>query len=285
MVFRAALLLVPTVLFALPSSVFAQAPVPAAPPEVEQALRARVTEFFQDFVDGKFRQAINLVAEDTQDAYFSSPKAEYKAFKIEGIDYSDNFGKANVQLTMKQVWKLKAEGFLQDTIVDAPMSTAWKVENGKWVFYQPPAPSDGWVTPMGPSQGFRKPDGSTPIPKKLDEATINQEASRLLHLTGVDKDAVTLRTDVASSAKVVFHNGAQGSVSVALEHLPKAPPGLEVKLSKSDLNADQDAVVEVVYDPAKAEGQAPPTGFYFALDVAPFDQRIVVQVLFAATEK
>src|SRR5580692_11095665 len=130
MVARAALLFVPTVLFVLPSTAFAQVPAPAAPPEVEQALRARVTEFFQDFVDVKFRQAINLVAEDTQDAYFSSPKAEYKEFRIDGIDYSDNFSKATVRLTMKQVWKLKAEGFLQDTIVDAPMSTAWKVENG-----------------------------------------------------------------------------------------------------------------------------------------------------------
>lgn len=223
MVARAALLFLPTLLFVVPSTVCAQAPEAAAPVEVDQALRARVTEFFQYFVDGKFRQAINLVAEDTQDAYFSSPKAEYKGFRIERIDFSDNFAKANVQLMMKQVWKLKAEGFLQDTVVDAPMSTAWKVENGKWVFYQPPPPPDGWVTPMGPSQGFKKPDGSTQIPKKLDEATITQEANRVLHLTGVDKDNVTLRADVPSSAKVVFHNGAQGSVSVALERLPKAP--------------------------------------------------------------
>ena len=143
MVARAALLLLPTVLFVLPSAVCAQAAAPAAPAEVEQALRTRVSEFFQDFVDGKFRQAINLVAEDTQDAYFSSPKAEYKAFKIEGIDFSDGFAKANVHLTMKQVWKLKAEGFLQDTVVDAPMTTAWKIENGKWVFYQPAAAPDG----------------------------------------------------------------------------------------------------------------------------------------------
>ena len=285
MVARAALLFVPTVLFVLPLTVCAQAAAPAPPVEVEQALRARVTEFFQDFVDGKFRQAINLVAEDTQDAYFSSPKAEYKGFKIEGIDFSDNFAKANVLLTMKQIWKLKAEGFLQDTVVDAPMTTAWKVENGKWVFYQPPPPPDGWVTPMGASQGFRKPDGTTPIPKKLDDATINSEANRVLHLTGVDKDNVTLRSDVASSGKVVFHNGAQGSVSVSLERLPKAPPGLEVKLNRNDLNANQDAIIEVAYDPTKAEGQAPPSGFFVALDVAPFDQRFVVQVLFAASAK
>jgi hypothetical protein len=90
---------------------------------------------------------------------------------------------------------------------------------------------------------------------------------------------------VASSAKVVFHNGAQGSVTVALERLPKAPPGMDVKLNANDLNAGQDAIVEVVYDPTKAEGQAPPSDFFFALDVAPFDQRFVVQVLFEAAAK
>ena len=69
---------------------------------------------------------------------------------------------------------------------------------------------------------------------------------------------------------------------VALERLSKSAPGLDVKLNRNDLNADQDAVIEVSYDPSNAEGQRPPSGFSFALDVAPFDQRFVVQVVFEA---
>src|SRR5580704_3639831 len=116
-------LLLAAACFLIPSAVFAQASSPAAPPEVDQVLRARVTEFFQDFVDGKFRLAINLVAEDTQDFYFASPKLEMVAFKIQAINYSNNFTNAVVNLSVTRVLRLKAEGFLQDTNVDGPMET------------------------------------------------------------------------------------------------------------------------------------------------------------------
>jgi hypothetical protein len=276
---RAALLFVPTALMMLPAVGFSQAP--AAQPEIEQALRARVTEFFQDFVDQKFRQAINLVAEDTQDAYFSSPKAEYKAFKIDWVEFSEGFTKAEVRLTVKQVWKLKAEGFMQDQLVDTPMSTSWKIEAGKWVFYQPPLAADGFVTPMGRSQGFTKPDGSVSMPKKLDEATLNTEADRLLHQTGVDKTSVILSSDKPSTARIVFHNGAQGSVYVTLDGLPKVSSGLNVALDKHDVTGGQDAIVEIGYDPKAAQG-TPATPFELAIDVAPFDQRYVIRVAFQA---
>lgn len=37
-----------------------------APPNVDEALRARITEFYQYFVDGKFRDADGLVADDSK---------------------------------------------------------------------------------------------------------------------------------------------------------------------------------------------------------------------------
>lgn len=67
MAVRTALFLLPAALWLVPAAAIAQT-TPPAPPEVDQALRSRVTEFFQNFVDKKFRQAINLVADDTQDA-------------------------------------------------------------------------------------------------------------------------------------------------------------------------------------------------------------------------
>ena len=278
MAVRSALFVVPAALLLIPAAVVAQIQSPAAPPEVEQALRARVSEFFQDFIDGKFRQAINLVAEDTQDQYFASPKAEIKAFKIDTIDFSSDFTKANVKLTVKQVWKLKAEGFLQDELVDAPMAVTWKIEDGKWVWYQAPLPPDGWVTPMGPSAGFHKPDGTAPIPKKLDEATLAAEAARILQqVSSIDKNQVTLSSDKPSSAKVVFHNGAPGSVSVSV--VMAAHAGFTARFDKQDVNSGQDAVLEINYTPVDGQ-QAPPAGFDIAVEVAPFDQHYPIRVEF-----
>ena len=85
--FQAAILL-------LPLAAFAQTP----PPDVDQALRARVTEFFQAHVDGAFRKAFEIVAEDTKDYYFATEKVRFKSFKIVDIKYSDNFTKAVVNL-------------------------------------------------------------------------------------------------------------------------------------------------------------------------------------------
>ena len=50
-------------------------PAEASPPEVEQALCARIGEFYQDQVGGKFRQAEALVAEETKDYFYSASQA------------------------------------------------------------------------------------------------------------------------------------------------------------------------------------------------------------------
>src|ERR1051326_4222020 len=146
---RAALVLLPAVLFA-------QTPQ-EPPPGIDQALRARVTEFFQDLVDGKFREAMDLVADDTKDEYFNSAKTSPKAYVIQDVKYSDNFTKAVVTLQIKRVWTLQQ----QQAIVDVPMTTTWKQEKDKWVWHHDVTPTS-WPTPMGPSDSslFKKnPDG------------------------------------------------------------------------------------------------------------------------------
>ena len=85
----------------LPVLAFAQ----NAPPVVDQALRARVTEFFQDHVDGNFRKAYDLVAEDTKDYYFGAQKFQFKSFHIDGIKFFDDYTKADVNVTGERVWQ------------------------------------------------------------------------------------------------------------------------------------------------------------------------------------
>jgi hypothetical protein len=56
----------------LPMIALGQLQTPAEQADV--ALRARVTEFLQYHVDGNFRKAYDMVAEDTKDDYFASGK-------------------------------------------------------------------------------------------------------------------------------------------------------------------------------------------------------------------
>jgi hypothetical protein len=74
----------------------AQTPEPAAPPEVEQALRARVTQFYELQKEGKFRQTEQYVAEDTKDLYYAMAKTGCISFELGKISYSDDFTKATV---------------------------------------------------------------------------------------------------------------------------------------------------------------------------------------------
>src|SRR5580658_2939209 len=161
MTIRAALLLLPLV-------AFGQTP----PAGVDQALRARANEFFQDFVDGQYRKAFTMVAEEAQDEYFGSPKAELRAFKIDNIKYNDEFTEAVVNLIVKRVWKFQG----QEMVPEVPMSTTWKIENGKWVWYNKVQPNT-WVTAMGPSDVTviaRKADGTiSGMPDKLDQKTVD----------------------------------------------------------------------------------------------------------------
>ncbi len=92
------------------------------------------------------------------------------------------------------------------------------------------------------------------IPKKLDDATIASEAERILQqVSSVDKEQVTLSPDKLSSAKVNFHNGAPGSVSLSIGGLAEVSSGFSAKFDKQDVNSGQDAVLEISYDPSGAD--------------------------------
>lgn len=253
---------------------FAQTP----PPDVDQALRGHVAEFFQDFVDGKYRQALNLVAEDTQDEYFSAPKMEIKEFRIDGISYSSDFKSATVKLTVKRVWKLKADGFLNDSVIDTPMDTAWRIENDKWVWSNH-TPKGDWLTPMGPSSGDKLAEQQSGVPKKIDQATMDAKAMEILGQgqSNVTPNQVTFQPGKASSAKLKFHNGVPGSVRLSIDP-PPAKTGLTAKLGQTDLGAGADTTIEIEYNPPPDA----PTGSQIArlaVVVEPFGQTLPVEIL------
>lgn len=285
---KSTLVLLSAVMFALPAAVFAQADVSAAAPEVDKALRANVTEFFQDFIDGKFRKAIELVADDTQDLYFASPKLEMRKFSIDAISYSDNFTHAVVKMTVTRVWRMKAEGFLQDADVPGPMETTWKIEDGKWVYYEKPKGAGEWVTPMGPSADLGPAAAQAAAEhKKINDGTMAAEAQRILQqtgaVTGVTPDEVTLSADKASSAKIVFRNGVPGPVSLTIEGLPKAIPGLTAKVEQPNVSAGGQSTVEFSFDPSA--GKPSMTSLTVVVVVAPFSQGLPVRINFASAQQ
>ena len=255
----------------LPVLAFAQTP----PPEVEQALRARVTEFFQLHVDAAFRKAQDMVAEDTKDYYFAAQKVQFKSFHIDDIRFNDDFTKAEVTVTGVRTWQPRPD--FPPTLVTTPMPTRWKIENGKWVWYY--NPNDEWLTPMGPSDRSAI---ATPVPApipRFDPSQIGNAARAIMQQSSIDKNVVTLAPDKPSSEQVVFHNGQPGQVKLVLQPLP-AIAGFSAVFEKSDLNANENTVLKIHYEPGDKQ-PAPPAEVDIRFYIVPLNQPFGVKVKFA----
>src|SRR5271155_3770113 len=120
-------------------------PFDKPPADVDDALRARVTEFYKYHVDGKLRLAEKLVAEDAKDDFFAAMKPAIKSFRIDQIAYSDNYTKAKV--TMVGSAMVHFMGMAAPQLMDMPFPSFWKIENGKWCFYYYVDPDR--MTPFG----------------------------------------------------------------------------------------------------------------------------------------
>ena len=257
----------------LPRLVLAQ----AAASDAEQALRARATEFMQQHVDGNFRKAYDMVAEDTKEDYFNSGKARLEGFKINDLKFTDNFTKATVSATLSK--KISVMG--TELPVQMPSVSTWKIENGKWVWYN--ADQGAWLTPMGaasaPPAGAPKSDdiGGGALPKNLDDKTIADAARSILQQVSVDKREITLITDKASEERVVFHNGLTGSVQLQVT-IPEIP-GFTVKLEQSIVRAAGDAPVVFRYEPGDHAARTDPIAVQIL--VQPLNQEFVIRVNFA----
>jgi hypothetical protein len=276
MILRTSLLLLPVLALAQQQ----------APPEVDQELRARVTAFYQNFVETSFspRKAEQFVAEDTKDWFYNALKQKYQSFQILKITYSDDFKTAVVVVSAKMETTLAG----QRIVADFPKDTKWKIENGKWcwTFHQEEFP----VTPM--SVGAMNPPVSTGteprtagvVPKNSSPEAMRAAGMEVLKQQemGVDKSLVTFTADQPASAQVVFTNGADGEIQIALDG--PVVRGLKAKLDKMTIPGHGTAVLSLQYDPSDKSGPKdvwePKGNIPFRIVAAPFDRMFAVNVQF-----
>jgi hypothetical protein len=210
---------------------FAQAdnPFDRPPADVDQALRARITEFYQLHVKGDFRHAEALVAEDTQEFYYTRNKPQYLGFEIGRIDYSENFTRAKAMIIVEQYVMLP--GF-SDKPIKIPIPSTWKVVDGKWYWYVDP--ESFRASPFGRmTAGKAAPaTGAPALP------AIPNSPDFLFTQVKLDKQSVTLKDGEPEQVTIV--NGAPGAMSISLSGML---PGVESKLDRTSLKAGEKAVL------------------------------------------
>ena len=273
---------------ALHAQAVADFPVPEsdAPPDVAQALRDRVKQFFDYHVGVVNRRAIELVAEDTKDYYFASGKVQFLGFKITELAFARDFQKASVRLETTQTWQIQQ----YSTAATTPVVTSWKIEDGKWVWYLDNQVLMQSATPMGasappPDKASIRPealvnaDGTVNLPPDFAEPTrVAAQGQAILSQGGLDKNSVTFAVGSAGQDQVTFHNGFGGQVSLELHEVPKIP-GLTVKLSKTDLAKSEDGIIQFVYAPP---ADAPPTQareYTLRLGLVPFNREFPIKLM------
>jgi hypothetical protein len=236
-----------------------------APPELDTALRARISKFYQAHVDGKFREAYELVAEDSKDIFFAAEKPRYRSFNVLKIDYSDNFTKAKAVVACET----EASMFGNRFNVQMPVTSLWKLVDGQWYWYTLP-PSDEVITPAG----VMKPG---PAPQTGHWKELGTRAPRipaLQTMVRADKSQVNLNLHRESSDTVRITNPLPGPVTLSLEY--QAVPGLEVKLDREQLGANETAVVTFR---SRLQGEVPSGDITVYVRVMPTAQLIPIHVM------
>jgi hypothetical protein len=257
----------------------AQAPPPASPqvpPEVDAALRARISQFYQLQMEEKYNQALQLVAEDTKDLFVGSSKAPPRSFEIQSIRYSDDFTKADVIVAITRM--LTLEGFMgRPLLVKIP--SRWKLENGQWCYYVDPqrdmatSPFRHGAPPNMPATATGAPPGAPPgAPSPLAATAPAIPPRRPLT---VDKLNVKFKSAGPSADQVVISNPSPWPVALALTD-PKVA-GLTVKLDPAAITAGQQSIVKIRWS---GDAEIPKAPVMVKVTVAQTNQIIPIKVSF-----
>ncbi|HUI76699.1 MAG TPA: hypothetical protein VLY24_02255 [Bryobacteraceae bacterium] len=198
------------------------------PADVDQALRVRITEFFQDHVDGKYRQAEALVAEDTKDYFYNGSKPKYESFEIRDITYTEGYTRAKALVLCQQY--LPIPEFIGKA-VPVPTPSNWKLVDGQWYWYVDQSQLN--QSPFGPLKaGPGTAAGPLTMPNP-DE--VLKKASQQVR---ADKTAVNLKP--GGSDQVTLANGAPGVMTISLF---SSIPGVTVTPDHLDLKSGEKAVL------------------------------------------
>jgi hypothetical protein len=108
----------------------AQTPVLDKPPQdIDDALRARIKQFYDYHLAQKYRQCEQLIAEESKDDFYVMNKPQLQSYKIGNIEYSDHFTKAKVLIIGMGPFVMP---MAPPKIMEQPFASFWKLENGVW---------------------------------------------------------------------------------------------------------------------------------------------------------
>jgi hypothetical protein len=245
-----------------PSDLFAK-----APPAVDQALRQRVTPFFQAHVDGRFRQAEQYVAEESKDAFYEAEKRRCRSFEIVRINYEENFSKAGVVINCETEVLIPPKGLVA---VRMPLASRWKVVDRDWYWYVESRPTVD--SPFGKMTASPRSQGQgTPLPTGPSPAD-------LAKMVTLDRNTLFFPPLSAGEAEIVVSNSMEGQVRV--EIAPLSATDVKAEMDKTVIGGRGEGKLRVRYQPDASKPRQPGSSEEIRLTVQPISREYVVMVKF-----
>ena len=220
-----------------------------APPDVDEALRSRITKFYQAFVEGKFRQADAFVAEDSKDVFFAMEKKQYKACEPGALTYSDNFTKAKAVVSCDTKYFMMG----REIPVKLPITSEWVLQDGEWYWHvipinertTMPTPIGVVKVPPTAKPGEEPPPAATTeTPSRPDPLVLLGQINKAVK---VDKDSIDIHPTKASTEEIHVKNSMQGTVTITVDR--GGIDGLSVKPAKVEIGANEEATLTIAFDP------------------------------------
>jgi hypothetical protein len=203
-----------------------------APADIDQALRARISEFYQYHVTGEYRKAEALVAEDTKDFFYDHNKPRYLSFQIGNIEYSGGYTRAKALVVVKM--SVMLPGF-NGKVMDIPSASYWKLIDGKWYWYVDESMRN--ASPFGQM----KPGPNTATAGDAPALPAIPGSTEQLHaMVRPDKSDLTLKP--GASEQVSISNSMPGPVDL---EVTGKPAGVEVSFDRAQVKTGEKAVMTV----------------------------------------
>ncbi len=256
-------------LAALPAFLLAQAPAPpAGAPQVDQALRARITEFGQFLMSGDFRKAYAMVADDSQDFFFSTPKEKPLAYSIEDLRFNENFTQATVRVASTRRMLVGSHLIdVGDVIVDH-----WKLEDGKWMWFHDPETTRSTIVGPISVEGTVKPGELNPKalpPKEVTPEIIAAAAETALKgresKPVLDKESIEFTAGKPDTQQIMVHNNYPGQIRIFATWSVRVP-GITLEPAEAAIDALGDGVLKIHYEP----GERIPPPAEATVEIQPF---------------
>jgi hypothetical protein len=229
------------------------------PQDVDDALRARIKQFYDYHVEGKPRRCEAMVVEESQDDFYDMPKLQLNSFKIGAIEYSDNFTKAKAMIIGDRPVLFPGVG---SRIMPQPFTSYWKLVKGVWFWYY--NKQEALQTPFGPKSAADKAGAAGNLPDPSDPAKMLQQLQSALK---IDRNRIELKAGKPETIKVT--NTLQGLATLSVESpsMPMAKFGLTATFDKTELKGNETATLTITANPTARPGSYP-----LRITVAPTQQ-------------